>query len=143
MGARKTATSAGAKEGAATNTDLRPGHSRQEGRTTKEVETMLCYPCAKNGVERPAVALCTSCSAGLCREHLLETATQLASDNPFAGCHHDTWVAGNRRRPQRLAAGPWLRTLHRDRPSRPGHSASGHRVAESDSTIAGRRGERR
>ena len=53
---------------------------------------MLCYPCAKNGVERQAVTLCTSCSAGLCHEHLRET-TQLASDNPFAGCHHDTWAA--------------------------------------------------
>ena len=53
---------------------------------------MLCYPCATNGVKRQAVALCTSCSAGLCQEHVRETATQLASGNPFAGCRHDTWA---------------------------------------------------
>jgi Uncharacterized protein conserved in archaea (DUF2180) len=64
---------------------------------------MLCYPCAKNGVERAAVALCSSCSAGLCPEHLRETAAQLASDNPFAGCRHGTWTAINPR--HRVARG--------------------------------------
>jgi hypothetical protein len=56
---------------------------------------MFCYPCAKTGVERPAVALCRSCSAGLCPEHLLETAVRFASDNALATCHHDTWTATN------------------------------------------------
>ena len=54
---------------------------------------MLCYSCARNGVERPAVALCTSCSAGLCLEHLRETSARVASDNALAACHHDTWIA--------------------------------------------------
>jgi hypothetical protein len=58
---------------------------------------MLCYPCAKSGAERPAVALCTSCSAGLCLEHLRETSARFASDNALATCHHDTWTASNTR----------------------------------------------
>lgn len=114
---------------------------------------MLCYPCAKNGVERRAVALCTSCSAGLCQGHLSETATQLASDNPFAGCRHDTWAAAPGR-PERLATGSWLhRALRRDhmRPARPrrvrGRTAvdrlRDQLVRESGSRVPRRRGERR
>jgi hypothetical protein len=54
---------------------------------------MLCYPCTKRcDVERPAVALCRSCFAGLCAEHLREAA-QAASENPLAVCHHGTWAA--------------------------------------------------
>jgi hypothetical protein len=53
---------------------------------------MLCYPCATRGVERPAVATCRSCSAGLCLEHLRETAAWLAP-NPLSACRHDTWGA--------------------------------------------------
>lgn len=53
---------------------------------------MLCYTCTTRGIERPAVATCRSCSAGLCLEHLRETAAQLAP-NPLASCHHDTWRA--------------------------------------------------
>jgi hypothetical protein len=60
---------------------------------------MLCYSCARNGVERPAVALCTSCSAGLCLEHLRKTSARFASDNALAACHHDTWTASDPRHP--------------------------------------------
>jgi hypothetical protein len=56
---------------------------------------MRCYPCAKNNVERQAVALCTSCWAGLCLEHLRETSARFASDHALAPCHHDTWTASN------------------------------------------------
>lgn len=52
---------------------------------------MQCYVCAERGTETPAVALCRSCQAGLCLEHLRETADRFASDNMLAGCHHDTW----------------------------------------------------
>ena len=105
---------------------------------------MLCYPCAENGVERAAVALCSDCSGGLCPEHLRETAAQLASDNPFAGCRHDTWAVVDPGRPERLAVGSWFhRTLHRDHASLPGHSAPRRRVRESDPRMANRRGERR
>jgi len=116
---------------------------------------MVCYPCAKNSVDRQAVALCTSCSAGLCQEHLSETATQLASDNPFAGCHHDTWAAP-RGLPERLATGSWLyravRRAHTSRPARPGrahnHRATVDRLRDELAREAGsparrRRGERR
>jgi hypothetical protein len=54
---------------------------------------MLCYSCAEQGVDRPAVALCRSCSAGLCREHLRATASRLAASHILDGCHHDTWTA--------------------------------------------------
>jgi Uncharacterized protein conserved in archaea (DUF2180) len=105
---------------------------------------MLCYPCAENGLERPAIALCTICSAGLCHEHLRETAAQLASDNPFAGCRHHTWAAVNRGRPERLATGSWFhRTLRRDHASPSAHPARPHRTRDGDSSMAKRRGERR
>jgi hypothetical protein len=114
---------------------------------------MLCYPCARNGVERRAVALCTSCSAGLCQEHLRETARQLASDNPFAGCRHDTWAAAPGR-PERLATGSWLHwALRRGHASRPAPGRARGRASvdrlrdelarESGSRVPRRRGERR
>ena len=53
---------------------------------------MHCYVCAEHGIERTAVGLCRSCYAGLCLEHLRETAARLSS-NVLAGCHHDTWAA--------------------------------------------------
>jgi hypothetical protein len=52
---------------------------------------MHCYPCAEQGVDRPAVAICRSCSAGLCLEHLRETAARFAAGNMYEYCHHDTW----------------------------------------------------
>ena len=54
---------------------------------------MSCYVCAEHGVEQPAVALCRTCSAGLCLEHLRQTAARLQSDGILASCHHDTWRA--------------------------------------------------
>jgi hypothetical protein len=114
---------------------------------------MLCYPCAKNGVERQSVALCTSCSAGLCQEHLSETAMQLASDNPFAGCRHETWAAvlGP---PERLATRSWLyravRRAHTSRPARPGRARGAavdrlrdELARETGSPVPRTRGERR
>ena len=70
---------------------------------------MLCYSCAHQGIHQDAVALCRSCSAGLCLEHLRETAARRASSHVLYRCHHDTWLvpdhpqgatehpAGNRR----------------------------------------------
>ncbi|MEO6859327.1 MAG: DUF2180 family protein [Solirubrobacteraceae bacterium] len=37
-------------------------------------EAHKCYVCAERGTETPAVALCRSCQAGLCLEHLREAA---------------------------------------------------------------------
>ncbi len=48
---------------------------------------MQCCVCAERGTETPAVALCRSCQAGLCLEHLRETAAQIATDNMLASCH--------------------------------------------------------
>jgi Uncharacterized protein conserved in archaea (DUF2180) len=53
---------------------------------------MLCYSCAEEGIEQPAVALCRSCNAGLCIEHLRETASRFASSHMLDSCHHDTWA---------------------------------------------------
>ncbi len=61
---------------------------------------MHCYPCTEQGVNQPAVALCHSCLAGLCLEHLRETAERFTADERHAigimsgACHHDTWAAG-------------------------------------------------
>ena len=52
---------------------------------------MLCYSCAEQGVHQAAVALCRSCYAGLCMEHLRETAAHFRSDAMLSTCHHDTW----------------------------------------------------
>lgn len=52
---------------------------------------MLCYSCAERGLDRPAVALCRRCTAGLCLTHLRETAAQLASSHILDSCHHETW----------------------------------------------------
>ena len=54
---------------------------------------MYCYCCAKQGIDRPAVALCRSCNGALCLEHLHETAAHLASGHLFSSCRHDTWSA--------------------------------------------------
>jgi hypothetical protein len=56
---------------------------------------MLCYSCIEQGIQQPAVAVCRSCSAGLCLEHLRETAARFESDNMLASCHHDTWAVPN------------------------------------------------
>jgi hypothetical protein len=53
---------------------------------------MHCYVCAEEGVDRPAVALCRACSAGLCLDHLREAAAHFASDHILASCQHDTWT---------------------------------------------------
>jgi hypothetical protein len=58
---------------------------------------MSCYVGAEHGVEQPAVALCRTCSAGLCLEHLRQTAARLQSDGLLTSRHHDTWSAPSRR----------------------------------------------
>lgn len=73
---------------------------------------MLCYSCATRGVERPAVATCRSCSAGLCLEHLRETAAQLAP-NPLSGCRHDTWGAPSSPLPRPMAGQRRVRSTSR------------------------------
>jgi hypothetical protein len=67
---------------------------------------MLCYSCFEQGAERLAVALCRSCNAGLCLDHLRATAAHLATSQMFDSCRHDTWTATER-------------PPHVDHPSRP------------------------
>ena len=57
---------------------------------------MLCYSCAEQGTDRPAVALCRGCNAGLCLNHLRTTAVQFATSHMLDSCHHDTWTARER-----------------------------------------------
>jgi hypothetical protein len=57
---------------------------------------MLCYCCAEKGIDQTAVALCRSCSAGLCLDHLRETTSRFASSNIPDRCHHDTWAVTER-----------------------------------------------
>jgi hypothetical protein len=65
---------------------------------------MLCYLCAEQGTDQPAVALCRSCNAGLCLVHLRATAAHFASSHILDYCHHDTWTATER--PSRAAQQP-------------------------------------
>lgn len=53
---------------------------------------MLCYCCAEEGVDQPAVALCRNCNAGLCLAHLRATAASFTSSSMLASCRHDTWI---------------------------------------------------
>lgn len=76
---------------------------------------MQCYVCAERGTETPAVALCHSCHAGLCAEHLREAAERFASDSMLAGCHHDTWSVDRGHRHHREA--PVRRSSHDSRPA--------------------------
>jgi hypothetical protein len=67
---------------------------RRSGDTTsKGHPVMLCYSCFEQGTERPAVALCRSCDAGLCLDHLRATAAHFATSHMLDSCHHDTWTA--------------------------------------------------
>jgi hypothetical protein len=52
---------------------------------------MDCYECATAGIERHAVALCRSCGAGLCMEHLRQTASYFATGAIRPACSHGTW----------------------------------------------------
>jgi hypothetical protein len=52
---------------------------------------MNCYDCIGKGHTAPAVAICTSCGAGLCGEHThLETQDHTAAATPGNPCHHRT-----------------------------------------------------
>jgi len=62
------------------------------------------------------VALCRVCAAGLCLEHLLDTAARLATVEILEVCHHDTWAIPDSRGPQAEAA---QAKGHAVRPNRP------------------------
>jgi hypothetical protein len=69
---------------------------------------MQCHECAKRGMSQVAVAICRSCSAGLCLEHVRETARRMDTGSLAPTCHHDTWIVERvreaARAKQRLAA---------------------------------------
>jgi Uncharacterized protein conserved in archaea (DUF2180) len=52
---------------------------------------MDCYECAIGGIGRHAVALCRSCGAGLCMEHLRQTSSYLATGAIRPACSHGIW----------------------------------------------------
>ncbi len=51
---------------------------------------MICRECSHEGAQTPAVALCQSCSAGLCEEHLRQAAHDLRHQM-YGRCTHTTW----------------------------------------------------
>lgn len=67
------------------------------------------YECAKGGAAAEAVAVCQSCSAGLCLRHLREAAAVLSTGAIRMSCEHDTWSPGRAARSSRTA----LRTEQR------------------------------
>ena len=52
---------------------------------------MNCYVCAKSGEAVAAVAVCRSCGAGLCLDHLREAALDRPAGGTVYACSHDTW----------------------------------------------------
>ncbi|MBA2763714.1 MAG: DUF2180 family protein [Thermoleophilaceae bacterium] len=57
---------------------------------------MDCYECSTRGGAEPAVAVCRSCSAGLCLVHLRETASEMRNGSVMPTCSHDTWIPRSR-----------------------------------------------
>ena len=51
---------------------------------------MNCFECAKDGSTNAAVALCRHCNAGLCVDHLRDSATE-SQGGLQATCRHTTW----------------------------------------------------
>lgn len=54
---------------------------------------MICYVCATRDTREEAVALCKHCNAGLCLDHLRETAAGPHAGGVSLGCGHGTWSA--------------------------------------------------
>jgi hypothetical protein len=48
-----------------------------------------CYECAKAGTATVAVGICPHCHAGLCLEHMQETALEPTRGGTHLGCLHD------------------------------------------------------
>lgn len=69
----------------------------QNATMTRKEPNMLCYSCAAQGGDQPAIALCRKCGAGLCLEHLRETASHFASSQVLVDCQHDTWATNDYR----------------------------------------------
>ena len=53
---------------------------------------MNCLTCARSGSAQTAVALCPHCSAGLCLDHVAETASRRGPGGFRLSCGHDTWA---------------------------------------------------
>lgn len=52
---------------------------------------MNCLRCARTGTEQTAVALCPHCQAGLCLDHVRETAGTPGPGGMRLSCGHHTW----------------------------------------------------
>ena len=61
---------------------------------------MNCLTCARSGSAQSAVALCPHCSAGLCLDHVAETAAHRGPGGTRLSCGHNTWAM-----PQNTAQG--------------------------------------
>jgi hypothetical protein len=56
---------------------------------------MHCYECKKQGKSEEAVALCPTCSVGLCMTHLRETSEAVSGPTWF-DCPHDSTARSKR-----------------------------------------------
>lgn len=54
---------------------------------------MNCLTCARTDKAAVAVAICPHCSAGLCQQHVAETAARRGPGGMNLSCGHDTWNA--------------------------------------------------
>jgi len=56
-----------------------------------------CYVCDGTGQATPAVATCTNCQVGLCREHLDQDLLATGPGGTRLGCTHDPARAAEKR----------------------------------------------
>lgn len=70
---------------------------------------MNCHECVMAGRDRPAVALCTFCSVGLCKDHLVEALADPPTV-PAYRCRHEPARRAQARGNIEVGEGKWLRT---------------------------------
>ena len=49
---------------------------------------MQCFVCSKTKIDKQAVAICPSCSVGLCTTHLASNGQRLGSGTSWGSCGH-------------------------------------------------------
>ena len=61
---------------------------------------MMCFVCARGGSDSSAVAICPHCKAGLCMQHVAETALDAGPGGMNLSCKHGTWDHARRQWPK-------------------------------------------
>ena len=59
---------------------------------------MNCHECARDGSERPAVAICLNCGVAMCMQHLDEERARSGPGGTQIGCGHSVSPAAQQHR---------------------------------------------